>query len=243
MSWKEFGYLAVCLVVVRAVGHAAGARWGWLAVAVLFVGGMVVGRALAWRWHRQLDRLRRSDPEELARSLEEMDPTDRSAARLALGLVASGDVRVESVDGETFTYPRTPAALREGTFWGSVLMSALPLTLLAVGMVRPDQTIWAAVVGVGFACSVFVQLRSWDAERTLVTVTPAGIQEVRCDGTRRGILWSEVGAVHDRPWLTAVEISTGDGSRRIRVGYTLERFPRFVELLVAYCPRADVGTP
>jgi hypothetical protein len=243
VNWKEFGCLAVCLAGVRVVSHTAGPRWGWLTFAALLVGGMIAGRVLAWRWGRRIDRLSRLGRDDLARALGEMDQADRSAARVALGMVTPDDVRVESADGETFTYARTPAVLREGTFWGSVLMSALPLTLLAVGMVRPDQRIWAALVGVGFAGSVFVQLRSWDAERTLVTVTTAGIQEVRFDGTRRGILWSEVGAVLDRPWLTAVEISTTDGSRRIRVWYALERFPRFMELLVAYCPRPDVDTP
>jgi hypothetical protein len=186
MSWKQVGCLTLCILIVQVASHTVGERGRWLALAVLLVGGMIVGRVLAWRWRRQIDRLRRSDPEELARSLEEMEQADRSAARLALGLVTPDEVRIESVDGETFTYPRTPTALREGTFWLSVLMSALPLTLLALGMVRSDQTVWAALVGVGFAVSVFVQLRSWDAERTLVTVTPAGVQELRSDGTRRG---------------------------------------------------------
>jgi hypothetical protein len=64
-------------------------------------------------------------------------------------------------------------------------------------------------------------------------VTPVGIVQRKQDGTRVGILWSELARIRNRRLLMTLELHAADGRRCIRVWYTLQRFPQFMELLVA----------
>src|SRR5690606_21258552 len=91
---------------------------------------------------------------------------------------------------------------------------------------------WAFAVGAGFAIGAWAAIAAARDETTIIRLTASGIVQERESGERTGILWSEIATVRPRPLLMALEIVAGDG-RRIRVGYSLAQFPRFMELLSA----------
>ena len=233
MTWKGFAYIAGALLVLNLIGVFAGPQAKWLAVIALLVGSIVAGRILQRRWNRRVEALSRTPDAELDGGLEGLSDDDRRAIKLHLGRVSAADAQVDPLAGETFEYKRTPGTLRMVINAMTIIMAALPTVLLILGKVQPDQKIWAAAVGLGFTVCALILYRSWDGEDIRIVVTASGIQELRTNGKRTGILWSEIAQVNNQPWLTAIDLTTRDGRRRVRVWYTLQRFPRFMELLVA----------
>jgi hypothetical protein len=238
MSWKELGLLVPTIVVLQMIR----ARFGENARLLVLAG--LLGMVLIWcwwarrQWTRRITKLERDTPSAQEAALKSMPTEDRSAARIVLGLVTSAQAQVDPVRGEVFDYPRTPEPLLLATFWVSVVMSGLPLSLLALGRVQPDQIWWALALGVGFGIAARATLRSRAAQRAVVRISPAGVHSERADGRMVGILWSEMVLVRNRPLWARIEIWSADG-RCIRVDYTLRRFARFMELLVAYARYID----
>ncbi|HET7583772.1 MAG TPA: hypothetical protein VFK13_02635 [Gemmatimonadaceae bacterium] len=232
MSWKRFIRLTAVIAVFDLVVTSLDNR----AQDIVLVGVLVVCAAIApvvrWRWRRRLKALRALPPDEAARAVDELPEWERAAARIALDLVTSAEATAPP-EGCTFSYGRTPKALREGTFWFS---AAVPIIALVVIMINPGiQDRWYLVaMAVFFTVSVGVQLRSWDREGETIQVTSSGLRAVSGDGVVTGMLWSEVAAIRNRRLLGRVEIHAVDGRRCIRVRYTLVDFTRFMELVVAH---------
>ena len=234
MSWKEAGRLAAMLLVINLVGAGFGTAWEWVAVGVLLLAVATASWLSHRAWRRRIDRLRSSDPKRRDRDLATLPPEDRAAARLELNEVTSSDARVDPLEGESFAYPVTPTSLRIALLAESLLMALLPSVLLLTGRVPDDERMWATLVGLGFAIGALVVLWSWDWERRTIRITASGLQEVRPDGRRVGMLWSEVAWVRNRRWLLAIDVHAVDGRRRIRIWYTLDGFSRMMELLTAH---------
>lgn len=118
-------------------------------------------------------------------------------------------------------------------------MMSLPAVLLMLDKVAEDQRVWAMLVSIGFAVSVLIQPRWWEIEDSKFVVTMSGIQLRRSDGSRLGLLWSEIAYVQVRPWLQAVDIVGHNHANRFRIWNTLEGFPRFMELIVGNLKRME----
>jgi hypothetical protein len=234
MSWREFGYLVAGLTALNVIGLIGGRTAEWLTVGVVALGALVASRMVARRRARQIEALKGDTEEERQHNLSDLSAEERSLARLRLGAVSAAHARVNPATGERFAYTRTPRSLRIVIYILTLIMAALPTVLLFLGMVRPDQRIWAALLALGFTASVLILPRAWDAEDAQIFVTASGIQELRPNGDRLGILWSEIAQVRNRRWATNIVIVAADRNRRIRVSYSLREFPRFMELLVAH---------
>jgi hypothetical protein len=233
VNWKEFGYLVIGILALNIIGLAGGelARWGML---LMFVGAVfAVAKLSSRRWERRVHRLKSSSQAELDAELAGLDEDERRVVRLHLGHVSIADGRVDPVVGEEFAYKQTPRGLRVITLIGSLMLAGLPMMLLILGQVAEDQRVWAALVGIGFSISALVQPRWWIAEDTRIVVSPSGVQQLRPDGSRYGLLWSEIVYLHHRPWLSAIDLVPATSRRRLRIWYTLRGLPRLMELLAA----------
>jgi hypothetical protein len=234
VTWKQFAVLCAVLFLLSLVRVVGGEVARWIALGVILALAYVGAHVSTQRWKRRVEKLKGATPAEREAALAEVPEDDRAAARIALGMVSADDATVDPTKGEEFGYPRTPAVLREGIFWGSVLMAAIPAVLLALDRVPEGERIYAVLLMLGFSLSVGAQLKYGDWELTRIRLTPSGLQQINPDGSRVGILWSEVTFIRLHRWRGSLEIRGRRANQRIWVSYKLERFPRFLELVTAY---------
>lgn len=233
MSWKQAGLI----VAVITLANLAGALWSrdaqlWV-WALYIAGAFVIGLVLSRRSERRVKTVVVAPEHTRAALLAQLSAEEQSLVRLQLGAVTPDQLQRVPIDGDIFEYDQTPSGLHALTFWGCIGMSALSLALLALGEVQSDQVLWALAVGVGFGLGAILARYAHRQERQQVIVTPVGIVQRAPNGKRVGILWSELAWVRNRRYLMVVEMHAADGRRRIRVRYTLQRFPQFMELLVS----------
>ena len=227
MSWKHFAYLTLLIAALTAVKFFMGETARWLALLGLFGLGYIATLVARRRWRRRVDSLRSASPEEVDAVLADLPPEERAALRLQLGYGSDAESLTAEDDLE-FRYPRTPALLREVTFWASAAIALFAyVTLLASW--DPDERWYTLALGLGFTASVGYQRVAWDRELTTIRVSSAGIEQRSADGTVVALQWSEVNGIRNRRLLMCTDICGAD-RRRVRVGYTLDGFARLIEL-------------
>src|SRR5919204_2284374 len=231
MSWKQFAFLTLALVALNAVRYLVSEPAEWLALLGASLLGYFAVLVARRRWRRRAERLRQMRPDEADAVLDTLPPDEGAALRLALGRARSAD-EAAGADGQEFRYPRTPALIREATFWGSVAIALLAYATLLAGW-DAEERWYAVALGLGFTASVGYQRVAWDRELTTIRVSPKGIEQRSADGTVSAVPWHRVAMLRNRPVLMCVDIHSADG-RRLRVGYNLVGFPRFLELAVAH---------
>jgi hypothetical protein len=234
MNRKTLGLLALpfaFLQIVQAI------RLG--TTALLFVLAVFLTYALRFeyykrRWRRRIESLRGATPATVDSALKSMSSQERIAARFVLGIRSPDQARIDSPDGEFFSYRRAPGVIREYGFWSSLVIASLALTLVALGWVSGDQRIYFLVAGIGSAVIVAYQLRAIDRKSQVVRVTPFGLESISSSNARVGISWRELGRIRNRKRPRRIELHAVGGKRTIVVGADLENFGRFIELLSAY---------
>jgi hypothetical protein len=242
VTWKDFGWFVAAMLVFNVIGAFFGQPAKVLGIVGFAAVGYLVFRFLQRRWHRKLKTLAEAPDAERAAAIDAMDENDRVAARIMLGEVTRDEANA-GPDGVVFRYPRTPMAIREGTFWMSVGIALFVLIALVRGKTG-DEWPWAVAIALGFTVSVAYQLAGgWDRELRTVTLTSSGIQLSDHRGRRTGILWSEIAYVKTRLWLTCVDVHSWDGRRRARISADLEDFNRFMTLVAAYLEAPSGETP
>ena len=235
MSWKQFAGLTLVIVALTALRFLVGEVAERLALIGLLLLGYFAVRGGRRRWRRRADLLRGSSEGEADAALARLTSDERAAMRIALGRIEIPETFAgESV--QEFRYPRTPAMLREGTFWVSAAIALLAYVTLLAGWDREERW-YALALGLGFTLSVGYQRVAWERELTTISMSSAGIEQRMSDGTIIAIPWREVVIVRNRPLLMRADIH-GMKGRRILVGYTLIGFPRLMELAAAYVTHA-----
>ncbi|MBI3791504.1 MAG: hypothetical protein HY275_11585 [Gemmatimonadetes bacterium] len=237
MNWRQVAAHLLVLAALEALREALGVKV-WIGAFIgIPVTTFILMRLVRLQRRERLRQVAALAPAERARALEAMTDDERAAARIQLGIATVDDGRV-APGSERFGYPRTPWALREGTFWVSAIGAAVAFFAIVSGWHR---TTFAWLVGLFLTGSVGMQQRLWNSDLVSFTLGPEGIEEVEPDGTRTFIRWSEVTGVKYRRWIASLDINAEPTGRRIRVRYNLEGFPRFAELLVAYLRREREG--
>ena len=234
MSRKTLAILALPIILFQAIPLVTGGRDGSLIVLAVLIGISIRFYYEKRRWRRRISRLREGPRANAEKAIETMAPADRSAMRLAVGIRSPDPVRLDSSEGEVFSYSRPDTGVREYVYWASLICAAISFALLALGRIAPDQRLYFLLVGAGFAVSVVYQLRESDRQSRTIRVTPFGFQEIAPPDGRVGILWSEVAIIRNRRRPRCIEIVAKDGRRRIRVGFDLVGISRFMELLAEY---------
>lgn len=234
MNRKTLAILALPIILFQTIPLVTGGRDGFLGVLAVLVGISIRFYYEKRRWRRRINRLREGPPTNAEKALGMMSPADQSAMRLAVGIRPPEPVRVDSSEGEVFSYRRPDTAAREYVYWASLICAAVSFALLALGKVASDQQLYFLLVGVGFAVSVVYQLSESDRLSRTIRVTPFGFQELAPPDGRIGILWSEVAVIRNRKRPRCIEIVAKDGRKRIRVGFDLVGISRFMELLAEY---------
>jgi hypothetical protein len=236
MRWKDMGLIAALVFVLTLVRLWRGLTVELLALMALFVLGYVVYRARLRQWRRRVAKLRDAAPNDATRELASLSPEEQAAMRIALG-VSSTDDAASSAEDRVFEYPRTPTAIREYTFWASVIIAGLAYLALVFGWDAEERS-YEIALALLFTLSVGYQLSAWDRERATVRVTSFGLQALSPDGTVSGVLWSEIGGIRTRRLLMCIDFYSRDGRRLARVGYNLVGFGQFMELVLAHVRRS-----
>ena len=240
MRWKDLALIALVSLLLNVIRIWRGENIEWLALVGLFVLGYFVYRIRLRQWRRRLDRLRKTKSSDVSARLAELSPDERAAMRLALGQAAP-ETPLNAGAERVFQYPRTPAVIRELTFWGSVVLAALGYLAVVFGWDTEERP-YAIGLALFFTLSVGAQLFFWDRERWTVRVSSSGLQSVSADGEVSGILWREIALIRSRPLLLCVDFHSRDGKRRARVGYNLVHFAQFMELVVAHLKELESRT-
>lgn len=230
MRWKDVALIALVSVLLNVIRFWRGETIEWLSLVALFVLGYFVYRLRLRQWRRRLDRLREAKSEDVNANLAELSPEERAATRVALGHAAPEEpLAVE----RTFHYPRTPTAIREATFWLSVLMAVAAYLSIVFGWDAAERP-YEIGIALFFTLSVGVQLTLWDRERATIRVTSSGLQSIAADGKVSGVLWSEIALIRSRRLQRCLDFYSRDGKRRARVGFHLLHFAQFMELVLAH---------
>lgn len=230
MRWKDVGLIALVLLALNVIRFWRGETLELIALGALFVLGYVVYRVRRRQWRRRADRLRALDAEDAKAQLAALSPEERAAMRISLGQAEPEEpLAVERV----FHYPRTPALIREYTFWGSAVIAALAYLSIVFGW-DAEERMYEIGLALFFTLSVGLQLILWDREQAAIRVTASGLQSIAPDGTVSGVLWREIALVRSRRFLNCVEFYSHDGKRRARVSFHLLHFAQFMELVVAH---------
>lgn len=227
MRWKDVALIALVSVLLNVVRFWRGETIEWLSLVALFVLGYFVYRVRLRQWRRRLDQLR-----ETRTRLAELSPEEQAAVRIALGERAPEETLEPGVE-RLFHYPRTPAVIREATFWLSVAFAAIAYLAIVFGW-DVEERPYAIGIALFFTLSVGLQLTLWDRERATIRVTSSGLQSIAADGEVTGILWREIALIRSRQLLNCVDFYSRDGKRRARVGYHLLHFAQFMELVLAH---------
>ena len=230
MRWKDVALIALVGLLLNVIRFWRGETVEWLALVALFVLGYFVYRLRLRQWRRRLDRLRDARSEDVTTKLAELSPEERAAMRVALGQAAPEEpLAAERV----FHYPRTPALIREYTFWGSVVIAAIAYIAIVLGWDVEERS-YQIGLALFFTLSVGLQLSLWERERATIRVTSSGLQSISADGEVSGVLWREIALIRSRRLLHCVDFYSTDGKRRARVGYQLLHFAQFMELVLAH---------
>jgi hypothetical protein len=240
MTWKSFWHLVLLIAAIQLVGVLFDDSARWLAIAGLLAVAVI---ASIWRRRRflaQIRRLSHLDASERDGELAGMDSDDRSAFRFALGLVRAEDANADVSTGETFGYPQTPLIIWQGTFWISVAMSSGAAGALAFDWIKdPAEIPYAIGIAIGFFINALATRVYWEREGSKIRVNQSGLVQLSQNGARTGILWSEVSTIRMRRFLRVMEIRGPGQGQVIRVGFALDEFGRFLELLEAYLQEAQ----
>ncbi len=231
MSWKAAAQILFVITIANVAGvlwSQSAKLWVWLCY---IVGSVALIYLTSWVSNRRIRRAVLADEDEQEDHLDALNDEERILARLALDQVGSDDLWRLPVEGQVFEYERTPKSLHSITYWVCV---GLSLFLLLISFISPpsDDRLALACLTLGFGAAPLLLDYVRREESQFIIVSPFGITHRKSNGGRLGILWSEVALIRNRRFLLVLEIYSSDG-RRIRVGYTLKRFPEFVELLVA----------
>jgi hypothetical protein len=240
MTWKSFWHLALFITAIQLVGVLFDDSARWLAIAGLLAVAVCVSIWRRRRFLAHIRRLSRLDPSERDAALARLDPDDRSAFRFALGLVRSEDANADVGTGETFGYPQTPRIIWQGTFWLSIAMSAGAAGALAFDKIEDSSEIpYAVGLSIGFFINALATRVYWEREGSTIRVNQSGLVHLSHSGARTGILWSDVGTIRMRRFRRVMEIRGPGQGQLIRVGFALDKFGRFLELLEAYLQEAQ----
>src|SRR4051812_7947893 len=105
MNKKTLVILALPFILLQVVRFAGGERGGLLTILAFLAFTAIQFEYYKRRWRKRMKRLREAKPIEIAEALKRMDPRERSAARLYLGISSSEPNRI-GADEVLFYYRR-----------------------------------------------------------------------------------------------------------------------------------------
>jgi hypothetical protein len=228
------------LILVLVVGEQLGRRFVHPYFGLIYV-PLVLGATLLYSHWANRERRQRVaaikalPPQQQRAAVESIsDENERAEARLFLGLVDPVADGPQPSGEEVFSYSRSWQRTATWTYWLSLGMAALILTIgYAQNVVaRSDFLPWLCLV-LGFGGGAVVVRWSERQMMSRIFINVSGIGSIDPAGRRRIILWSEIAGVRVRPWLGQVEFYGTGSTSRIVASFYLQRFARLMEMVSA----------
>ena len=203
--------------------------------AIIFAvfGAIVLLVALwaAWRVRGVINRLRSLAPDDRDEVLgQHLTPEAREfyAKRLA----AEGSVEF---DGLVERFPFSPLDRRETLvlFWAAAAIGAIALAAaLGIGGLEQAWREAALAIGMGAVVAMPVLSRRFYRLASVIELTPLAIIEVRADGRRRWLYWTQPLELRNYRWLRRLELAPKGGQGHIPIHYARIGFDRLLAVVL-----------
>src|SRR5207249_3176592 len=183
-----------------------------------------------WRIRRVINRLRSLAPDDrdevLGRHL-----TPEAREFYTKRLAAEGSIEF---DGMVERFPFSAVDRREALalFWGAAAIGAL--TLAAALGIGGEQESWRApALAIGMIAVLGMPALSRRLYRlaSVLELTPFAIIEVRADGRRRWLYWTQPLMLQNRPWLRGLDLVPQGAREHIPIHYARIGFDRLLAVV------------